>query len=125
MQVLPALRLDTCTRDDVFSYFRNGWEITEALFSSLADDSIFAVAPDSLRQPLIFYFCHPAVFYVNKMIEAGIIQQEDRIEPNFESIFAIGVDEMSCIFFFFFFFNLMFVHFLFFFFLFFLKKKNM
>src|SRR3989338_2491984 len=96
MRVLPSLRADTCTRDDVFSYFSNGWEIIEVLFSSLADDSIFAVAPDSLRQPLIFYYCHPAVFYINKLIEAGIIGQQDRIEPHFESIFAIGVDEMSC-----------------------------
>ena len=29
--------------------------------------------PDKLRRPLIFYFCHPAALYVNKMHQSGLI----------------------------------------------------
>ncbi len=40
-----------------------------------------------------FYLGHTAVFFINKLYLAKIIDR--RINPKFESIFAIGVDEMS------------------------------
>lgn len=42
---------------------------------------------------MIFYYGHTATFFINKLILANIIKQ--RVNPEFESIFAIGVDEMS------------------------------
>ena len=36
---------------------------------------------------------HTATFFINKLLLAGVIEQ--RINPLFESMFAIGVDEMS------------------------------
>ena len=49
--------------------------------------------PEPLRHPLIFYLGHTATFYINKLIVAKITNQ--RINPRFESMFAVGVDEMS------------------------------
>ncbi len=46
-----------------------------------------------LRHPLIFYYGHPAVLYVNKLRVAGLIDKP--INAHFESIFETGVDEMS------------------------------
>ena len=46
-----------------------------------------------LRHPLIFYYAHPAVLYVNKLRVAGVLQTG--INPAFESLFETGVDEMS------------------------------
>ncbi len=46
-----------------------------------------------LRHPLIFYYGHPAVLYVNKLRVAGFIDKP--INSHFESIFETGVDEMS------------------------------
>src|SRR5674476_1605590 len=48
---------------------------------------------DPLRHPMIFYYGHTATFYINKLIISKIITE--RINPLFESMFAIGVDEMS------------------------------
>jgi 5-histidylcysteine sulfoxide synthase/putative 4-mercaptohistidine N1-methyltranferase len=42
---------------------------------------------------LIFYYGHTATFFVNKLLLARMI--DARINPRFESIFAVGVDEMS------------------------------
>jgi hypothetical protein len=46
-----------------------------------------------LRHPLIFYYGHTACFYINKLLEKGLIHE--RVNPKFESIFAVGVDEMD------------------------------
>ena len=56
-------------------------------------ESAFYLRPEPLRHPLIFYLGHTAAFYVNKLIVAKITNQ--RINPRFESMFAVGVDEMS------------------------------
>ena len=67
--------------------------LDEQLYETLADEKAFYLRPEPLRHPLIFYFGHAATFYVNKLIVAKII--EGRINPRFESMFAVGVDEMS------------------------------
>ena len=46
----------------------------------LTDEEAFYCYPDKLRLPLIFYFGHTAVVYVNKMILAGLIQVNKIIE---------------------------------------------
>ena len=80
-------------REDIRRYFHATWELDERLFDCLASDATFTMRADPLRHPLIFYFGHTAAFYINKLILAGILTS--RINPRYESMFAVGVDEMS------------------------------
>jgi len=80
-------------REEILNYFKATWELDDRLYDSLVDDKAFYLRADPLRHPLIFYIGHTATFYINKLILAGIIN--DRIHPKFESMFAVGVDEMS------------------------------
>ena len=89
---MARVHLARATREEVLAYFRNTWALTETLFSSLANDSVFYCIPDSLRRPLIFYFGHPAALYINKGHQAGIV---DMLNPAFCKLFETGVDEMS------------------------------
>ncbi len=79
-------------RQQLLDYFVSTWEQYEALFIPLKDEALYARA-EPLRHPLIFYFGHTATFYVNKMILAQFT--DARVVPELESMFAIGVDEMS------------------------------
>ncbi|MEA3354229.1 MAG: 5-histidylcysteine sulfoxide synthase [Campylobacterota bacterium] len=80
-------------RQEILKYFLDGYELFEKLFDMLKDDSVFYKKSEPTRHPMIFYFGHTATFFINKLILAKVI--DTRINPNFESIFAIGVDEMS------------------------------
>jgi 5-histidylcysteine sulfoxide synthase/putative 4-mercaptohistidine N1-methyltranferase len=80
-------------REEIRRYFHATWELDERLFDTLASDAVFTMRADPLRHPLIFYYGHTAAFYINKLILAGILSE--RINPRFESMFAVGVDEMS------------------------------
>ncbi len=80
-------------REEIREYFLETFESFEKVFDIFIDENIFYEQPDSLRHKLIFYFGHTAVFYINKLILAQQISK--RIDPELESIFAIGVDEMS------------------------------
>ncbi len=80
-------------RSEIRDYFNKSYSIDEQLYETLADDEAFYLRAEPLRHPPIFYLGHTAVFYINKLIVARII--EERINPRFEAMFAIGVDEMS------------------------------
>ena len=80
-------------RAEIRSYFHATCDCYELLFETLALDDAYFNKPIALRHPLIFYFGHTATFFINKLIIAGLIRE--RINPHFESMFAIGVDEMS------------------------------
>jgi 5-histidylcysteine sulfoxide synthase/putative 4-mercaptohistidine N1-methyltranferase len=80
-------------RAEIKQYFNETYSLYESIFELLATDEVFYEQPNSLRQPLIFYFGHTATFFINKLIAANIIS--DRVNSELESIFAIGVDEMS------------------------------
>jgi 5-histidylcysteine sulfoxide synthase/putative 4-mercaptohistidine N1-methyltranferase len=80
-------------REEIRRYFHQTYDIDEALLETLKYHETFYLRADPLRHPLIFYFGHTSVFYVNKLIIAKLIDQ--RINPHFESMFAVGVDEMS------------------------------
>ena len=41
----------------------------------------------------VLYFGHTATFFINKLTIARVIDR--RINPKYESMFAVGVDEMS------------------------------
>lgn len=80
-------------RTEIRDYFLKTWEIDEKLYTQLVDDNAFYLRGDPLRHVILFYLGHTAVFFINKLFLARII--DFRINPGFESIFAIGVDEMS------------------------------
>ncbi|MBV5279525.1 MAG: 5-histidylcysteine sulfoxide synthase [Campylobacteraceae bacterium] len=80
-------------RSEIRSYFLKTYALYEKLFETLKDDESYYLSADALRHPLVFYFGHTATFFINKLVLAKLIDK--RINPTFESIFAIGVDEMS------------------------------
>ena len=80
-------------RKEISAYFNATFERYESLFETLLDDRAYYQKSIPLRHPLIFYYGHTATFFINKLILSGLVKQ--RINPQFESMFAIGVDEMS------------------------------
>lgn len=80
-------------REEIKKQFLQTFELDEKLFDLLKEKNFIYEQPNRLRHPLIFYYGHTATFFINKLILANIIKQ--RVNPEFESIFAIGVDEMS------------------------------
>lgn len=80
-------------RQEILKYFQQTWDIDEMVYTQLKSDDVFYHRGDPLRHVIIFYYGHTAAFYINKMMLAKMI--DHRINPNYESIFAIGVDEMS------------------------------
>ena len=80
-------------RQEIARYFTDTFDTYTRLFDCLADDSGYYQKSIPLRHPLIFYLGHTATFFVNKLVLAKILKE--RINPNMESIFAVGVDEMS------------------------------
>ncbi len=80
-------------RAEIRNYFHQTFDRYECLFETLAVDEAYYQKPIPLRHPLIFYFGHTATFFINKLLIANIISA--RINPRFEAMFAVGVDEMS------------------------------
>ena len=80
-------------RVEILDNFKRTFALDEHLFEVFADTSAMYRTADPLRHPLIFYFGHTAAFYINKLVISKIL--EKRINPRFEAMFAIGVDEMS------------------------------
>jgi 5-histidylcysteine sulfoxide synthase len=80
-------------REAILRYFNLTYTLYEKLFELLRDDSVYYMQPDPLRHSLLFYFGHTAVFYINKLKLAKVIDY--RVNADFESVFAVGVDEMS------------------------------
>jgi 5-histidylcysteine sulfoxide synthase/putative 4-mercaptohistidine N1-methyltranferase len=81
------------TREQIRVYFHQTSDLYESLFQSLNSDEAYYIKPIHLRHPLIFYFGHTYTFFINKLILAGLISK--RVNPQFESMFAVGVDEMG------------------------------
>ena len=80
-------------RREIKTYFNETYTQYERLFDYMTEGEAYYFRPEKLRHPLIFYFGHTAVFFVNKLIIAKVI--DARINPALESIFAVGVDELS------------------------------
>ncbi len=80
-------------REEIRQYFHATYSLDEKLYETLASDDGFYLRPEPLRHPLIFYLGHTSVFYINKLIVARLTNR--RVNPQFESMFAVGVDEMS------------------------------
>ena len=79
-------------REEIRRYFHETYDAYEALFEPMIEKAAYVKRADTLRHPLIFYYGHTATFFMNKLVLAKLV---DRINPKFESMFAIGVDEMS------------------------------
>ncbi|MFA5460612.1 MAG: 5-histidylcysteine sulfoxide synthase [Sulfurimonas sp.] len=80
-------------RQEIREYFHNTFSLFEKVFEVLKDDDVFYNKSEITRHPMIFYFGHTATFFINKLINMKIIKE--RVNPEFESIFAVGVDEME------------------------------
>lgn len=80
-------------RFQILKYFRQTYETYEKLFEPFTSEKAFTERADPLRHPLIFYYGHTATFFVNKLIMGKFLKE--RVDPQFENTFAIGVDEMS------------------------------
>ncbi|CCW59617.1 unnamed protein product [Phytomonas sp. EM1] len=79
--------------EEIRNYVHNTFELFEKIFDCLAYEESFTVQPiHKLRHPLIFYYGHTACFYINKLCVSGI---STHINPRFEEMFAVGIDEMS------------------------------
>eukprot|EP00743_Colponemidia_sp_Colp-15_P011766 GILK01013214.1.p1 GENE.GILK01013214.1~~GILK01013214.1.p1 ORF type:complete len:777 (-),score=39.28 GILK01013214.1:945-3200(-) len=94
-QISPVICCGTANdkKEEIRQYFHATFEVYEKVFECLSGDDAFTVRPvHKLRHPLIFYYGHTACFFINKLVVAGLTE---RINPRFEEMFAIGVDEMS------------------------------
>jgi 5-histidylcysteine sulfoxide synthase/putative 4-mercaptohistidine N1-methyltranferase len=80
-------------RAEIRRYFHQTSELYERLFGVIREDASYYERHEPLRHPLIFYFAHPAVFYVNKLIAGRFIS--GRVDARIEAMMAVGVDEMS------------------------------
>lgn len=80
-------------REEIRHYFHQTMTIEEKLYQTLRTDEAFFLRADPLRHPIIFYLGHTAAFFINKLNIAKQINH--RINPSYESMFAVGVDEMS------------------------------
>ena len=80
-------------RAELRRYFHQTCEIYERLFALIRDESSYYERHEPLRHPLIFYYAHPAVFYLNKLTAGRYIPA--RLDPALEAMMAVGVDEMS------------------------------
>ena len=83
-------QLDNCSSTILLNYFENSWEMEETLMKSIIKEETFYLSPDTLRNKLIFYLGHSAVFYINKLIQVGLLK--NRINSQYETLFEIGVD---------------------------------
>jgi 5-histidylcysteine sulfoxide synthase len=84
------LNLKNCNKEKIIDYIENAWQTEELLLKSIKHPDTFYLNPDSLRNPLIFYLGHSAVFYINKLVMTGLLKQG--INPEYELLFEMGVD---------------------------------
>ena len=91
----PSLTGDNidAKRQEIADYFNTTFDHYESLFETLAHDDAYYQQAIPLRHPLVFYYGHTATFFINKLLLSGLIST--RVNPQFESMFAIGVDEMG------------------------------
>ena len=80
-------------RQEIKRYFQTCFKKYESLFRLVGNEKAYFQKSDPLRHPIIFYYGHTATFFVNKFKLAKMI--DERIDSRLESIFAVGVDEMS------------------------------
>lgn len=80
-------------RLEILYYFSQSFDLFESLFEVLVNDDAFYKQSEPTRHAMIFYFGHTAIFYINKLVASGVLKEG--INPHFETLFAVGVDEMT------------------------------
>ncbi|MGF1452603.1 MAG: 5-histidylcysteine sulfoxide synthase [Opitutales bacterium] len=93
---LPMLLTGTdpeAKRAEIRNYFHQTFDAYEKLFETLKGQEAYVTRADPLRHPLIFYYGHTAVFFINKLVLGKFLKE--RLDPSLERMCAIGVDEMS------------------------------
>ena len=94
LQATYPLKLDNndtaSLRQTILDYFEEAWQLEDMMMKSLVSPDTFYLNPDPLRNPLIFYLGHSAVFYINKLIRVGLL--EKRLNHDYEILFELGVD---------------------------------
>ncbi|MBD2139405.1 5-histidylcysteine sulfoxide synthase [Anabaena sp. FACHB-1237] len=83
-------QINHCSSETLLNYFENSWNLEETLFQSLISSDAFYLNPDPLRNKLIFYLGHSAVFYINKLVAVDLLKNP--INSQFEILFEVGVD---------------------------------
>lgn len=85
---LPQVNI-SASRQEIRDYFDNGWTLFEVLFSALASEDAFFYQPvKDENYPLLYYFAHPAAFYIQKLQKAGLINQN--VDTDLEELFTIS-----------------------------------
>lgn len=85
LRSLPLPNTRSFTRQSVLDYFDNSWTLTEVLFASLQTTDAFIRQPyHQLRHPMMFYYGHPAVLYINKFRVGGLLT--DGLNQFFEQV---------------------------------------
>ena len=74
MQLLYPLRLDATTKEEIRDYFLNDFEFFESIFDVLRPEA-FYIQSEPTRHPMIFYYGHTAVFFINKLYTTGYIDK--------------------------------------------------
>ncbi len=82
----PPLRLDHWDPQALLAYYQRAWALEDRLWQSLVGDDPFYLNPDPLRNLLIFYLGHTAVFYINKLQRVGLLQRA--LQPAYEELFS-------------------------------------
>ena len=54
-------------RAEILHYFHQTFSLYESLFECLASEEAYYRKASDLRHPLIFYYGHTAVFFINKL----------------------------------------------------------
>ncbi|VAV98886.1 Glutamate synthase [NADPH] large chain [hydrothermal vent metagenome] len=80
-------------RAEILHYFHQTFSIYENLFLCLASEAAYFQRPNMLRHPLIFYYGHTAVFFINKLNISNLVAGP--VDAELEKMLAVGVDEMS------------------------------
>ncbi|MFK7839398.1 MAG: 5-histidylcysteine sulfoxide synthase [Bdellovibrionales bacterium] len=97
IRVTKTVKLDQedpeVLRQQVLDYFHRSFSLYESIFECLNGDDAFTERANPLRHPLIFYYGHTSVFFINKLNVSKMI--DERVDSTIESMLAIGVDEMS------------------------------
>ena len=62
-------------RAEILEYFHDSFSLYESLFECLASDEAYFQRANNLRQPLIFYYGHTSVFFINKLNVANLINE--------------------------------------------------
>lgn len=89
----PLRLVEDLDREALKEHLLEAWRLTDWLFSGLVDDAVFQRQPDPLRNPLIFYFGHPAAFTLNKLGLAGL--REAPLDARLQRVLAMGVDPVE------------------------------